>query len=196
MARRGTKRLSPAAQRLTLWLLIAVVCYTGFVYGRWRLREYRCDKLVEEIAPKYGVDKLLVKAVIRQESGFDPFAYSSAGAIGLMQVTEATGQDWANATGHSDFNRDSLWDARVNVEAGTWYLARALQRWSDKPVVERIPFALAEYNPGYGNVLKWLPNGRDTTAADFVGAITNPGVRHYIERITGYYEDYKASGGL
>lgn len=188
--------MSRTAQRLTVMLLIAVVGYAGFVYVRWLYRERHWNVLIEEIAPQYGVDKFLVKAVMRQESGFDPFAYSSKGAIGLMQVTEAAGQDWAWAVGRKDFGRDLLWDPRANVEAGSWYLARALRRWSDKSEEERIPFALAEYNAGYGNVQRWLPNGLATTAPEFVDAITNPGVRHYIERITGYYETYKADGKL
>lgn len=188
--------MSRLAQRLTLALLMAVVGYAGFVYARWTYREHVCNALIEEIAPRNGVDKFLVKAVVRQESGFDPFARSSAGAIGLMQVMEAAGQDWANATGREDFTRDALWDPRNNVEAGTWYLARALRRWSDKPEAERIPFALAEYNAGYGNVLKWLPNGRATTAEEFLAAITNPRVRYYIRKITGYYEEYRARGAL
>jgi soluble lytic murein transglycosylase len=138
------------------------------------------------------VDKFLIKAVIRQESGFDPFAYSAKGAIGLMQVTTAAGEDWARATGRKDFGRDLLWDERVNITAGAWYLGRALQRWSDRD--DPVPFALAEYNAGLGKVQRWLPNGDTTTAEQFREAIAFPGVRRYIESVTEYYEAYKAGG--
>jgi soluble lytic murein transglycosylase len=196
MTRRGTKQLSRVGRRLTRVLLLGVAAAAGFVYVRWLYREQRWNRLIEEIAPRYGVDKFLVKAVMRQESGFDPFAYSRKGAIGLMQVMPGTGQDWATAVGRADFGRDSLWDARVNIEAGAWYLARAQRRWPDKTEAERVPFVLAEYNAGYGNVLKWLPNGRATTAAELIEAITYPGVRHYIEKISAYYADYSARGEL
>ena len=154
------------------------------------------NQLIEEVAARQGADKFLIKAVMRQESGFDPFAYSSRDAIGLMQVTEPAGWDWAQATQRRDFSRDLLWDPRVNIEAGTWYLQRALRRWADRPFEERIPFALAEYNAGYGNVQRWLPQGKATTAAEFQSAITYPGVRRYIEKITGYYRDYQERGTL
>ena len=87
-----------------------------------------------------------------------------------------------------------LWDPRTNIEAGTGVLAQALERWQERD--DPVPFALAEYNAGAGRVARWLPNGAATTAAEFVAAITFPGVRRYIERITGYAESYRATGQL
>jgi soluble lytic murein transglycosylase len=192
MTRRRLQKTSRLWNWLALALIVGALGTATFVYVRWRLREQRYNPLIEEVAGEYGVDKFLVKAVMRQESGFDPFAHSSKGAIGLMQVTPAAGEDWARAIGRKDFTRDSLWNERVNIEAGTWYLGRALQRWSgrDNPV----PFALAEYNAGLGNVQRWLPSGDATTATEFLEGITYPGVRHYIESVTEYYDAYKAGG--
>ena len=179
---------------LALVLLVGAVGAVAVLYLRWRWREQRYNPLIEEIAAEHDVDKFLVKAVMRQESGFDSTAYSSKGAIGLMQVMPATGEQWARATGRTGFKRDALWDPRTNIEAGTWILAQALERWQthDDPV----PFALAEYNAGAGRVMKWLPNGAATTAEEFLVAITFPGVRRYIERITGYADGYRATGQL
>ncbi|MDW8345031.1 MAG: lytic transglycosylase domain-containing protein [Verrucomicrobiae bacterium] len=191
MTRRVTKRLV----RLGRWLVAALVTISvasaAFVYVRWVYRERRFDSLIVEIAAQQGADRHLIKAVMRQESGFDPFARSARGAIGLMQVTEAAGKDWARATGRKNFHREQLWDPRTNIEAGTWYLQRALNRWADRPWDERLPFALAEYNAGYANVVRWLPKGRDTTSEEFMAAITYPGVRHYIRKVTTYYEHYR-----
>jgi soluble lytic murein transglycosylase len=183
-------------QRLALLLVLVAFGTAAFVYLRWVYREQRFNQLIEEIAARQGADKFLIKAVMRQESGFDPFAYSKRDAIGLMQVTEAAGWDWAAATRRKDFSRDLLWDPRANIEAGTWYLQRALRRWNDRPFEERIPFALAEYNAGYGNVQRWLPQGKATASTNFLGAITFPGVRHYIGKVTGYYQDYRHRGAL
>ena len=107
-----------------------------------------------------------------------------------MQVTEAAGRDWARATGRKDFGRDLLWDERVNIEAGTWYLSRALRRWQSKD--DPVPFALAEYNAGLGNVLRWLPQGDATMSAGFMAAIRFPSVRRYVETVLEYYEYYRA----
>ncbi|MGH8596679.1 MAG: lytic transglycosylase domain-containing protein, partial [Gammaproteobacteria bacterium] len=192
MAGRPAQRLARTARWLTLALVLGAVGSVTFIYVRWLYREHRFNRLIEEIAPKPGVDKFLVKAVIHRESGFDPFAYGRAGEIGLMQVTYGAGLDWARAVGRKDYGRDLLWDPRVNIEAGTWYLARALRRWPDKHPSERLPFALAEYNAGLGNVQRWLPRGRETTAREFTDAVTIPSVREYIETVTSYYLHYQA----
>jgi soluble lytic murein transglycosylase len=156
----------------------------------------RFDRLIEEIAPKYGVDECLVKAVIRRESKFDPFVFGSHGEIGLMQVTDGAGQQWARAVKRRNYGRNLLWDPRANIEAGTWYLARALNRWPDKDMEKRMPFALAEYNAGYANVLRWLPHAQQTTADEFVQAISYPSVQNYVTDVMESYRFYKARGRL
>ena len=192
--RRRRSLLRRLGRSLALILMVGAVGAVAVLYFRWRWREQRYNPMIAEIAGQSGVDKFLVKAVMRQESGFDATAYSAKGAIGLMQVMPATGEQWARATGRPGFKREALWDPRTNIEAGTWVLAQALERWQmhDDPV----PFALAEYNAGAGRVGKWLPRGEATTAAEFLVAITFPGVRKYIERITGYAESYRANGEL
>jgi soluble lytic murein transglycosylase len=192
------RRRRSSVTQLGHWLAIVTIFWAigsaTAVYLRWRWREQRYNQLIEQIAGRYGVDKFLVKAVIRRESEFDPFVYGRAGEIGLMQVTEGAGREWARATGRKDFGRDLLWDERANIEAGTWYLARALNRWRDKD--DPVPFALAEYNAGFGNVLRWLPNGQTTTAAQFHDAISYPGVRVYVDSVMEFCEAYRANGQL
>lgn len=194
MRRNSTKRLHRVGRTLALLLVVGAVGAAALVYLRWRFREQRYNQLIEQIATQYGVDKFLIKAVIRRESEFDPFVYGRAGEIGLMQVTEGAGREWARATGRKDFGRDLLWNERANIEAGTWYLARALRRWQDKD--DSVPFALAEYNAGFGNVLRWLPNGQATTSHQFREAITYPGVRRYVDTVRELYESYRAEGTL
>ncbi len=194
--RRKAKTLERIGNWLALVLVLGAIGSATFVYWRWQYREQRFDRLIEEIAPKYGVDEFLVKAVIRRESKFDPFVSGRHGEIGLMQVTDGAGRQWAQAVGRRDYGRDLLWNERANIEAGSWYLARALNRWPDKETEERIPFALAEYNAGYGNVLRWLPRGPQTTADEFVEAITFPTVRDYVTDVTESYRFYKARGHL
>jgi len=194
MVRRRISQMTRFGQWLALLILVGSVGSATVVYLRWRWREQRYNHLIEETAGRYGIDKFLVKAVIRRESEFDPFVYGRAGEIGLMQVTEGAGREWARATGRKDFGRDSLWDERANIDAGTWYLTRALNRWRDKD--DPIPFALAEYNAGFGNVLRWLPRGQATTDAEFREAITFPGVRRYVDSVIDFYDGYRANGQL
>ena len=196
MSRRASKTLTRIGNWLSLALVLGAVGSTAFVYLRWQHREQRFNKLIEEIAAQNGIDPFLVKAVIRRESKFDPYAFGSHGEIGLMQVTEGAGWDWARAMKRRDFGRDALWNPQVNIEAGSWYLARALSRWTDKEPEERLPFALAEYNAGFGNVLHWLPHGRETTGAEFIETISYPTVRDYVTEVLENYETYKARSEL
>jgi soluble lytic murein transglycosylase len=192
MPRGLTKKLIRFGNWLSAGLVVAALVAMAFVYGRWLYREQRWNALIEQAARQYDVDKFLIKAVMRQESGFDSFAYSRAGAIGLMQVMDGTGADWARAVGRRDYSTGSLWLPQYNIEAGTWYLARALTYWRAQGVDDPVPFALAEYNAGRGNVQRW----RAPTAEEFRNRITNAGVRHYIRRVTDYYENYQARGQL
>ncbi|HTS15957.1 MAG TPA: transglycosylase SLT domain-containing protein [Verrucomicrobiae bacterium] len=194
--RRRGSRLEEFGNWLALVLVLGAVGSCAFVYWRWEYRERRFDRLIEEVASKYGVDRFLVKAVIRRESKFDPFVYGSHGEIGLMQVTDGAGQQWARAVKRRDYGRSLLWDPQVNIEAGTWYLARAMGRWPEKDPEERIPFALAEYNAGYANVLRWLPHAQQTTPEEFVQAISYPSVRDYVADVMENYQFYKARGQL
>jgi soluble lytic murein transglycosylase len=173
---------------------MAALASAVIVHLRWKFREQSYNKLIEQVAAESGVDKFLIKAVVRRESGFDASVYGSRGEIGLMQVTEPAGRDWAGATGRHDFGRDLLWDKRMNLTVGTWYLARALRRWAEKD--DPVPFALAEYNAGLGNVQRWLPSGAATTSEQFRNAITIPSVRKYIDTVTELYVAYRAEGKL
>jgi len=173
---------------LALALALGAFGAPAFVYVRWLVREHRYNKMIEEIAPRYGVDKFLLKAVMRQESGFDPFARSKTGAVGLMQVMPST----ARLIGVTEAQ---LWNERANIQAGAWLLADALKFWrrqTDDPV----PFALAEYNAGRGAALRWAPQGQRRTAALFLANLPNRGVREYIERILEYRDEYKDAGRL
>jgi soluble lytic murein transglycosylase len=191
-----TRQLTRLARWLALLLALGAVGSAALVYARWKYREQRWNAIIEQAAARHNVDKFLVKAVMRQESGFDPFAYSHKGAIGLMQVTEAAGLDWARGTGRANFTRESLWDPAVNIEAGTWYLARGLHEWRRRGVDDPVPFALAQYNAGPGTMRRWVKPGQTPTATEFVASIDYPGVRHYIEKVTGYYQEYRERGKL
>jgi soluble lytic murein transglycosylase len=174
---------------LALALALGAFGAPAFVYVRWLVREYRYNQIIEQVAPRYGVDKFLIKAVMRQESGFDPFARSKTGAVGLMQVMPST----ARLIGVPEAQ---LWNERTNIEAGTWLLAHALTYWRQQPVDDPVPFVLAEYNAGRGTVLRWAPQGQRQTSAQFLANLSNRGVRNYIQRVLEYRDEYKNPGHL
>jgi len=188
MGRRRTK-ITSIGHWLALGLVLTAVGSAAFVYVRWLVRERRYNQIIEQVAPKYGVDKYLIKAVMRQESGLDPFARSKTGAVGLMQIMPSTGR-------LIGLNEGQLWNERTNIEAGAWLLAHALAYWRTQPVDDPVPFALAEYNAGRPAVLRWAPPNQRFVAAQWVAALPNAGVRHYINRVLQYYDDYREAGRL
>jgi soluble lytic murein transglycosylase len=87
--------------------------------------------------------------VIETESKFNPDARSSAGAIGLMQLTPATAKGIAIYTHGTQFRLSDLTNPDINVRYGAWYLEHLMQKYGDEKL------ALAAYNAGEANVDRW-----------------------------------------
>ena len=121
-------------------------------------RSAQYDGLIEQNATEHGVSPHLVRAVIQQESGFNPRAVSHKGAMGLMQLMPAT----ATELGVLD-----PFDPSENIRAGVKYLKGLLTKFA-----ENVPLALAAYNAGPTAVEKYgaVPPYRETR--DYVSRIT------------------------
>ena len=161
-------------RKFVLVIAIGIVAYWGCLY--WR--EHRFDSDIAEAARRYDLDPALVRAVIWQESRFDPGARGRAGELGLMQIRDAAAMEWANAEHIQSFDHADCLDPATNVLAGAFYLKSVSRHYSraDDP----IPYALAEYNAGRGNVLKWLNGSAATNSAAFIGQIGFPGTKAYV----------------
>lgn len=169
-----------------LILLIAVACY--FLWNN--RREHRQDKVILAAAKRYGVEPALIKAVVWRETKFNPNAKGRAGEIGLMQIMESAALDWASAEKIYPFEHENLFDPAMNTSAGAWYLKKLLKRYTqtDNPV----PYALADYNAGRGNVLKWISGAAATNSETFIQQIGFPGTSNYVRAVMGQIENYRA----
>jgi soluble lytic murein transglycosylase len=189
--------------KLVLCVLLALVA--GFIwlavqsgdpfytFYEWMspARFQRYDALIRAVAVEHQLDPMLVKAVVWRESRFDPNKRGSHGERGLMQVTEKAAREWARENRSADFDVDQLFDPKTNLEAGTWYLRRALQHWEHQ--ADPLPFALAEYNAGASRVQRWSErNGAaDISARAFLQNIDFPATRKYVESIIDRYKFYQ-----
>ena len=125
------------------------------------------DELITKYSNKNGLDEDFVKAVINQESGFNPNATSHCGAMGLMQLMPATAQ----GLGVSD-----AYNPEQNIEGGTKYLKGLMDRFgNDKQL------ALAAYNAGPNAVKKYggIPPYAET--------------QNYVKKVLSKYDTYKGA---
>ena len=178
-------------KRRRLIILFALLCVSGAAIYLWReqQREQKFKPQLRAAAARYGVDPLLVKAVIWRESRFNPKARGTSGEIGLMQIQETAAQEWADAEQNRAFLHAHCFDPGTNTLAATFYLAKLLKRYAktDDPT----PYALADYNAGRGNVLKWNSGAAATNSAVFIGQIGFPGTRAYVESVQRRRELYR-----
>ena len=142
--------------------------------------------LLSAQAQARNLDPLLLAALVRQESLFEPVAESYAGARGLGQVMPATGKGIAKSLGLDDFVLDDLYRPSISVEFGAFYLDVQLGRFDDQILI-----ALAAYNGGPGNTLYWLEAGGDDLDL-FVEVIGAAQSRIYLQRVYAQYLKYES----
>jgi soluble lytic murein transglycosylase len=154
------------------------------------------DALIRSVAAEHRLDPMLVKAVVWRESRFDAQKFGTAGERGLMQVSEKAAQEWARETKAENFRVEELFDPKTNLEAGTWYLRRAVEHWQNQS--DPIPFALAEYNAGASRAQRWAggEDAKSIPADTFRANIDFPGTRKYVDSIIARYEFYKRRGRM
>jgi len=122
------------------------------------------------------------------------------GERGLMQVSEIAARDWAAAKGMRELRPEQMITPEVNLEIGTWYLSKAVQRWNTED--NAVPFALAEYNAGKSRVDRWVrtasqkQKGQPVTAEIFQHSIDFPSTARYVRTIMARYDFYKRRGPL
>ena len=159
-----------------------------------RFQQY--DQLIHAVSATNKLDPMLVKAVVWRESRFDPKKLGGAGERGLMQVSEIAAREWATENRLQNFRMEELFDPKTNLEAGAWYLQRAMLHW--QKAHDPTPFALAEYNAGASRAQRWAGGaGKDPILArEFQRNIDFPGTKSYVESIIERYRFYKRRGRM
>ncbi len=110
-------------------------------YDHLQISQLKLQQKVSKIAKKYGVDPTLIMAMIKVESNFMPYAISSAGAVGLMQLLPSTART---------MNIEDLYAPKENIEAGVRYFKYLYILFNGDYIK-----AIAAYNAGEKAVMKY-----------------------------------------
>src|SRR6478672_126177 len=138
--------------------------------------------LIETWSEKRQINPLLVTALIRQESRFEPKVHSIVGATGLMQLIPSTATAEAKANNLSQFNLENPKD---NIQLGTSYLDTTHRHYNNNSML-----AVASYNAGPGNVSKWVKEKGSIDVDEFVESIPFEETKGYVKNVFGNYWNY------
>jgi soluble lytic murein transglycosylase-like protein/TolA-binding protein len=139
---------------------------------------------IDERSKERGVDPNLVRALILQESYYNPNAKSRVGATGLMQLMPPTAKDHASSL-HIPFAASRLTNPDVNVRLGTFHLKMLVDMFKGNTYL-----AVASYNAGQGNVMKWRRAAPGKPMDEFLESIPFPETRNYVKRVTMLRSSY------
>jgi soluble lytic murein transglycosylase-like protein len=147
------------------------------------------EKEVSSTANQLKMDPVTILSLTKQESGFNPIAISSSGALGLMQLMPFTAIDV-----QKDIVLSSLMKADVNFTIGSKYLLGLIERFQGN-----LPLALAGYNAGPHRAVKWKRESSQDVAAnmiDFIESIPYRETRDYVMAIVRNRYWYQVRMGL
>lgn len=178
--------------------------YQGIMLG-WRIHDrvedwnerllriiypFPYERAVREAARAHGLDPYLVAGLIRQESMFNADVYSSAGAVGLMQIMPTTGRMLARATEIGVFDTAMLERPELNIRLGTRYLDEMLERFDGN-----LTAVLAAYNAGPYQVGQWMDLPEFDREELFAERIPYRETRDYVKAVQRNARLYEALYG-
>ena len=143
---------------------------------------------VRKYSVHYGVPIDLIYGIMRQESLYNPVCYSSAAAIGLMQIIPSTGYYIARRTGCYNFNPSMLYRKNINISFGSYYLKTLLEQFNGRKYL-----AIASYNAGPGAVAYWRNDlMKNYEMLLFIELIPYGQTRNYVKKVLANYYVYNS----
>jgi soluble lytic murein transglycosylase len=136
------------------------------------------SEAIEEYSKERGIDPNLVRGLILQESYYNPKAKSRVGATGLMQLMPPTAKEHSMRL-RIPFAVSRLENPKVNVQLGTYHLRMLINMFGGN-----VYMAVASYNAGQGNVLKWRRAAPRKPTDEFLESIPFQETRNYVKRVT------------
>lgn len=175
---------------LLLFLILTLSSFFAVAYGTL-VRTVKYSDTITKYSKKYNVDPIIITAIIKTESNFNPKAVSNKNAMGLMQILPDTGK-WICEKMNIEFKEEMLFNPDDNIKLGAYYIKYLMD------VFENDDLAYAAYNGGITNVKTWLKEGVITREKETLKNIPFTETRNYVVKINDYIDKYKAfySDGL
>jgi soluble lytic murein transglycosylase len=136
-------------------------------------------------AAEFNVDPLLIWAVMREESRYDPTAVSYVGARGLMQLMPST-QTWIAEQMAQEYAPGDAFHPEPNIRMGAWYLRYLLDHFKGD-----LDLAIMAYNGGAASVDSWQKDPLVTDRDDLLRWVGYGETREYLERVSLSYRVYQ-----
>lgn len=185
MNKRKTKAMVKLAALVTVFALIIGI--SVFFAGKTVYKAvYPCKYTfeIEKYADEFEVPRALLFAVVHTESGFDPNAVSSAGALGLTQITPETFQWLQTKTGEM-LPDSALYEPEVSVRYGALFYSMLLAEFGGD-----VRTAVAAYHAGRGQVNVWLRDAQYSADGKTLDTIPSRDTNHYVYKVTKAMQVY------
>ena len=134
----------------------------------------------------YNLEPYLVLATIREESHFNNYAESRAGARGLMQIILSTGEWIAQKVNYQEFDYDLLFEPEANIHFGCWYLNYLQEKYN-----KNYYLIISGYNAGPGVTDRWIEQFDVDNVDFFVENIPYQETSEHIKKVMRSYNIYK-----
>ncbi len=144
------------------------------------------EEYIKQTASLYQVDPYLVWSIMREESHFNPYAESRAGARGLMQIIFSTGEWISQKLNYKEFEYDSLFEPELNINLGNWYLKYLQERFNMNTFL-----IISGYNAGPGITDKWVETTDMSDIDVFIENIPYKETAEHIKKVMRSYLIYK-----
>lgn len=177
-----------------LFITIIIAIILILLFGVFKIQNIILKKIypikyseyVYQYAEEYNVDPLLVFAIIKAESNFNPNVVSSSNAIGLMQLMDTTAEELARKLDITFVAKSSLYNPDLNIRLGTKYFSDLLKEYNQNTLL-----ALTAYNAGKGTLKRWMEQGTIKEDGSDIENIPYKETNNYVRKIARDYKIYQ-----
>ena len=178
-------------KKITTCLIIIIILYIilfkiinieNIILKKYYPIEYQ--EYVYKYSKEYEVDPLLILAIIKTESNFNPKSISTSSAVGLMQLMDSTAKEIAEKE-KMDYIITDLYNPEINIKLGTIYFSELKKYYNNTSL------AIAAYNAGIGNVNKWIENKKIEPDGSNIENIPFKETNNYVRKVIRNYKIYQ-----